>query len=114
MILYHLPHFLFLPCPLSFSLSPALSSLSLSLSPLSSPLSLSLQLKNMDYFSQYVTDEDFEHYINRKRFDSCYGNNIEMQAIAEIYNRSIEVFQYTTGEYNINNYYAVWSEKHTA
>ena len=57
-----------------------------------------LQVKNMDYFSQYVTDEDFEHYINRKRFDSCYGNNIEMQAIAEIYNRSIEVFQYTTGK----------------
>lgn len=53
----------------------------------------------MDYFSQYVTDEDFEHYINRKRFDNCYGNNVEMQAIAEIYNRSIEVFQYTTGKY---------------
>ena len=67
--------------------------------PLSLPFSLPpfLQLKNMDYFSQYVTDEDFEHYVNRKRFDNCYGNNVEMQAIAEIYNRSIEVFQYTTG-----------------
>ena len=61
-------------------------------------LTFPLQLKNTDYFSQYVTDEDFEHYINRKRFDNCYGNNIEMQAIAEIYNRSIEVFQYTTGK----------------
>ena len=50
----------------------------------------------MDYFSQYVT-EDFKQYINRKRSDHCYGNNLEMQAIAEMYNRTIEVFQYGTG-----------------
>lgn len=56
-----------------------------------------VQLKNADYFSQYVT-EDFEQYINRKRSDQCYGNNLEMQAIAEMYNRAIEVFQYSTGE----------------
>ena len=30
--------------------------------------------------------------------DQCYGNNIEMQAIAEMYNRPIEVYQYTTGK----------------
>ena len=80
-----------LSSPLSLSLSRSL----FSTSPLPTPPLL--QLKNVDYFSQYVTDEDFEHYINRKRFDNCYGNNVEMQAIAEIYNRSIEVFQYTTG-----------------
>ena len=56
-------------------------------------------MKNADYFSQYISDEDFEHYINRKRLDQCYGNNIEMQAIAEMYNRPIEVYQYTTGEW---------------
>ena len=55
-------------------------------------------MKNADYFSQYISDEGFEHYINRKRMDQCYGNNIEMQAIAEMYNRPIEVFQYTTGQ----------------
>ena len=55
------------------------------------------QLKNADYFSQYVTNEDFECYVSRKRSDQCYGNNIEMQAIAEMYNRVIEVFQYSTG-----------------
>ena len=60
-------------------------------------LSLSHQLKNGDYFSQFVT-EDFEHYINRKRSDRCYGNYLEMQAIAEMYNRSIEVFQYSMGK----------------
>jgi len=45
-----------------------------------------------------VTDEDFEHYVNRKRLDQCYGNNIEMQAMAELYNRPIEVYQYSIGK----------------
>jgi hypothetical protein len=63
-----------------------------------SHLGSSLQLKNADYFSQYISDEDFDHYIDRKREDQCYGNNIEMQALAEMYNRPIEVYQYTTGE----------------
>lgn len=44
--------------------------------------------------------EDFEQYINRKRADQCYGNNIEMQAVAEMYNRVIEVYEYSTGEGN--------------
>ncbi len=54
-------------------------------------------MKNADYFSQFITEEDFEHYVNRKRSDKCYGNNIEMQAMAEMYNRAIEVYQYSTG-----------------
>ena len=56
-----------------------------------------LQLKNAEYFSQFVT-EDFEQYINRKRSDHSYGNNLEMQAMAEMYNRAIEVHQYSIGE----------------
>ena len=56
-----------------------------------------LQLKNADYFSQFVT-EDFEQYINRKRSDHSYGNNLEMQAMAEMYNRAIEVHQYSIGQ----------------
>ena len=51
----------------------------------------------MDYFSQYVT-ENFTAYVNRKRNDRCMGNHIEMQAMAEMFNRSIEVYQYSTGE----------------
>lgn len=56
-----------------------------------------LQTKNMDYFSQYVT-ENFTAYVNRKRNDRCMGNHIEMQAMAEMFNRTIEVFQYSTGD----------------
>lgn len=56
-----------------------------------------LQMKNADYFSNYVT-EDFTTYINRKRKNNCHGNHIEMQAMAEMYNRPVEVYQYGTGE----------------
>lgn len=56
-----------------------------------------LQMKNADYFSNYVT-EDFTTYINRKRKNNCHGNHIEMQAMAEMYNRPVEVYQYSTGE----------------
>lgn len=54
------------------------------------------QMKNADYFSNYVT-EDFTTYINRKRKNNCHGNHIEMQAMAEMYNRPVEVYQYGTG-----------------
>ncbi|XP_067880407.1 OTU domain-containing protein 5-A [Heterodontus francisci] len=58
-------------------------------------------VKNADYFSNYVT-EDFTTYINRKRMSSCHGNHIEMQAMAEMYNRPVEVYQYSVaGEENL-------------
>lgn len=62
-------------------------------------------LKNAEYFSQFVT-EDFEHYINRKRSDRSYGNYLEMQAVAEMYNRCIEVYQYSTEP--INTFFGVY------
>ncbi|KAM3847273.1 OTU domain-containing protein 5 isoform 3-T4 [Vipera latastei] len=56
-------------------------------------------MKNADYFSNYVT-EDFTTYINRKRKNNCHGNHIEMQAMAEMYNRPVEVYQYGTEPIN--------------
>ncbi|KAM4020397.1 LOW QUALITY PROTEIN: OTU domain-containing protein 5 [Anomaloglossus baeobatrachus] len=56
-------------------------------------------MKNADYFSNYVT-EDFTTYINRKRKNNCHGNHIEMQAMAEMYNRPVEVYQYETEPIN--------------
>eukprot|EP01097_Dermamoeba_algensis_P008212 TRINITY_DN537_c0_g1_i3.p1 TRINITY_DN537_c0_g1~~TRINITY_DN537_c0_g1_i3.p1 ORF type:complete len:198 (+),score=35.93 TRINITY_DN537_c0_g1_i3:367-960(+) len=47
--------------------------------------------KERDHFSQFVT-EDFNGYIARKRKDKCFGNNLEMQALAELFNRPIEVY----------------------
>ncbi|CAG7731651.1 unnamed protein product [Allacma fusca] len=55
---------------------------------------------NADYFSQYVT-EDFDHYVTRKRLEHVHGNHIEIQAMSEMYNRTIEVFCYGTEPINI-------------
>eukprot|EP00118_Oscarella_pearsei_P014411 m.123282 g.123282 ORF g.123282 m.123282 type:complete len:506 (+) comp37818_c0_seq11:23-1540(+) len=56
-------------------------------------------VKNRDYFSHYVT-EDFTAYVNRKRLADCHGNHLEMQAMSEMFNRVIEVYQYSTEPIN--------------
>lgn len=61
-------------------------------------------VKNRDYFSQFVT-EDYMSYINRKRQDSCYGNQLEMQAMSEMYNRAIEVYIYSIEPVNTLGYH---------
>lgn len=43
--------------------------------------------------------EDINSYIKRKRKSNAHGNHIEIQAISEIYNRSVEVYCYNAGEY---------------
>nr|CAB3264602.1 OTU domain-containing protein 5 [Phallusia mammillata] len=57
-------------------------------------------MKNADFFSPYVT-EDFRTYITRKKLPHTYGNHLEMQAMAELYNRLFEVYQYSTEPINI-------------
>lgn len=47
--------------------------------------------KNADYYSQYVT-EDIHAYIARKRQDRVFGNQVEIQAITELYGRPVEVY----------------------
>jgi len=54
---------------------------------------------NSDYFSQYVT-EDFTSYVSRKRQEYTHGNHIEMQAMSEMYNRTIKVYCYGTDPIN--------------
>ena len=48
-------------------------------------------VKERDFYSQYIS-EDFETYVARKRKDRVFGNHVEMQAISELYNRRIEVY----------------------
>ena len=48
-------------------------------------------MKERDFYSQYLS-EDFDAYIARKRRDRVYGNHLELQAISELYNRRIEVY----------------------
>ncbi|GAB4824654.1 OVARIAN TUMOR DOMAIN-containing deubiquitinating enzyme 6 [Ancistrocladus abbreviatus] len=53
-----------------------------------------------DHFSQFLT-EGFMSYCNRKRRDKVYGNNVEIQALSEMYNRPIHIYSYSTEPMNI-------------
>ncbi|KAL5676026.1 hypothetical protein ACJX0J_012157, partial [Zea mays] len=56
--------------------------------------------RERDHFSQFIT-ESFTLYCKRKRRDKVYGNNVEIQAFAEMYNRPIHIYSYSTEPINI-------------
>ncbi|KAL1493028.1 hypothetical protein ABEB36_011170 [Hypothenemus hampei] len=60
-------------------------------------------VQNRDYFEPYVT-EDFDKYVARKRTWHVHGNHLEIQAMSELYNRTIEVYCYQIKPINIFNY----------
>lgn len=55
---------------------------------------------NQEFFSHFVA-EDFTNYVDRKRLEYVHGNHIEMQAMSEMYNRSIQLYCYSTEPINI-------------
>ncbi|XP_076679826.1 deubiquitinating enzyme A isoform X2 [Andrena cerasifolii] len=55
---------------------------------------------NQEFFSHFVA-EDFSTYVDRKRQEYVHGNHIEMQAMSEMYNRSIQLYCYGTEPINI-------------
>ncbi|XP_044742137.1 OTU domain-containing protein 5 [Chrysoperla carnea] len=57
-------------------------------------------MQNRDFFSEYIT-EDINRYVSRKRNDFVHGNHLEIQALSELYNRTIEVYCYTEAPINI-------------
>ncbi|CAG9759344.1 unnamed protein product [Ceutorhynchus assimilis] len=59
-------------------------------------------VQNRDYFEPYVT-EDFDKYVARKRTWHVHGNHLEIQAMSELYNRTIEVYCYQIEPINIFN-----------
>uniref|UniRef100_A0A182QA84 ubiquitinyl hydrolase 1 n=1 Tax=Anopheles farauti TaxID=69004 RepID=A0A182QA84_9DIPT len=58
--------------------------------------------QNREYFAQFVT-EDIADYVERKRANHVHGNHIEIQAMSEMYNRSVELYCYQTEPTNIFN-----------
>ncbi|RAL45988.1 hypothetical protein DM860_006142 [Cuscuta australis] len=56
--------------------------------------------RERDHFSQFLT-EGFSSYCKRKRRDKVYGNNMEIQALCEMYNRPIHIYSYSTEPINI-------------
>ncbi|CAI9778321.1 unnamed protein product [Fraxinus pennsylvanica] len=55
--------------------------------------------RERDHFSQFIT-EGFTTYCKRKRRDKVYGNNVEIQALSEMYNRPIHIYSYSTEPIN--------------
>ncbi|KAE8733050.1 hypothetical protein F3Y22_tig00001644pilonHSYRG00465 [Hibiscus syriacus] len=53
-----------------------------------------------DHFSQFIT-EGFTSYCKRKKRDKVYGNNVEIQALSEMYNRPIHIYFYSIEPINI-------------
>ncbi|XP_043709430.1 OVARIAN TUMOR DOMAIN-containing deubiquitinating enzyme 6 [Telopea speciosissima] len=62
--------------------------------------------RERDHFSQFIT-EGFTSYCKRKRRDKVYGNNVEIQALSEMYNRPIHIYSYGTEP--INSFHGSYS-----
>ncbi|KAL1544515.1 OVARIAN TUMOR DOMAIN-containing deubiquitinating enzyme 6 [Salvia divinorum] len=56
--------------------------------------------RERDHFSQFIT-EGFTSYCKRKRRDKVYGNNVEIQALSEMYNRPIHIHSCSAEPINI-------------
>ena len=50
-----------------------------------------------DFFVQFIVggELNFESYVERKRQDGVWGDDIELQAMSEIYDRPIEIYAYS-------------------
>lgn len=64
---------------------------------------------NEEHFGQFVTGEIFTDYIARKRLDGVHGNNPEIQAISELYNRPVEVYTPDRGGLPLNIFHEEYS-----
>ena len=62
--------------------------------------------READHFRSFVADEEFDEYIARKRLNGVHGNHTEIQAMSELYNRSIEVFVPNNGVEPINIFHS--------
>jgi hypothetical protein len=65
-----------------------------------------VQERDMEHFAQFVTGEPFPQYIQRKQKDGVHGNNPEIQAISELFNRPVEVFTPENGATPLNIFHA--------
>mmetsp|Transcript_7591 Transcript_7591/g.18659 ORF Transcript_7591/g.18659 Transcript_7591/m.18659 type:complete len:785 (-) Transcript_7591:72-2426(-) len=62
--------------------------------------------RDQEHFSQFVSGEPFLQYVARTRQDGVHGNNPEIQAISELFNRPIEVFTPENGSSPLNIFHA--------
>lgn len=58
--------------------------------------------REVDHYSHFVPNEAYEDYLERKRRDGVHGNHTEIQAMSELYNRTIRVYVPSEGIVPIN------------
>jgi hypothetical protein len=58
--------------------------------------------KNEEHFAQFIPGEPFQTYVARKRILGIHGNNPEIQAFSELFNRPIEIYEPHNGGNPIN------------
>ena len=58
--------------------------------------------KDEAHFAQFIPDEPFREYVGRKRIIGVHGNNPEIQAISELFNRPVEIYEPENGANPIN------------
>jgi OTU domain-containing protein 5 len=58
------------------------------------------------HFGSFIINEGFSDYIARKRQSGVHGNNPEIQAISELFNRPVEVFTPNFVEKPMNIFHA--------
>ena len=51
--------------------------------------------KDRTHYREFVSG-DFAEYVSRKRANGCFGDNLEIQAMAELYSRPVQVFEEST------------------
>ena len=52
-------------------------------------------ISEREYFKDYIIGGDVEDYAARKKLNGVWGDDIEIQALSEIYNRPIEIYAYS-------------------
>ncbi len=70
--------------------------------------------RDVNHFQDFVADEDFHDYIARKRRIGIHGNHTEIQAMSELYNRSIELFVPSKGITPINIFHEEYYKNNDA
>ena len=54
-------------------------------------------LSEKQYFASFIIggEDEVEKYVDRKKVNGIWGDDIEIQALSEIYNRPIEIYAYS-------------------
>lgn len=52
-------------------------------------------MNEKEYFKDFIVGGDVSEYVQRKRINGTWGDDVEIQALSEIYNRPIEIYAYS-------------------